>query len=203
MRKICSSRNWRRIRVFSSRAESTLMAERLFDHHPAPPLRSRRRAIARPAARLAPIARPSAQKSDRRRPDRTGSCRRSGNRGATSLSCVRNCSNRWRSPKSPWIYAIRAVSRCQDSVIHCVDAVFAVGIVDEPFQHFAQAASPVTDALTDDVDADDGEPFRHQSGAREVVQRREQQPVRQVAAGTEDHHGAGPWRLRLPPRRRL
>ncbi len=39
MRKICSSRSARRMRVLSSRAEFEAVAERLLDHHPPPALR--------------------------------------------------------------------------------------------------------------------------------------------------------------------
>ena len=44
-------------------------------------------------------------------------------------------------------------------------------------------------------DAHDAELFRQEFDFREIVQRRDHQPAGQIAGDTEDHKGAGLWRL--------
>ena len=82
-----------------------------------------------------------------------------------------------------------------------IDAAFAGGVADEALQHVVQAVGPGGGVLLHHVHADDGEVLGQQAGVRQVVQRRHQQALGQVAAGAEDHHGAGAGRLGRAPRR--
>jgi hypothetical protein len=80
-----------------------------------------------------------------------------------------------------------------------VDAVLLGGALDAG----AQIGRPALGGAVGGAEADQRELLRQEPSAREVVQRRHQQPHGKIAAAAEDHHGAGIRRLRHPARRRI
>ncbi|OIQ68150.1 hypothetical protein GALL_502590 [mine drainage metagenome] len=88
-----------------------------------------------------------------------------------------------------------------DIVLDLVDPAFARRLTDEAFHHLVQAVAPLVRVQVGQIDADQFECLRQQSGVRQIVQRRHQQSLGQVAARAENDHGAWPGRLSLPPRR--
>ena len=88
-------------------------------------------------------------------------------------------------------------------LVDLVDVELRGGVADEAFQHVVKMVAPALRRSLRQVHADQRKFLRQHLGAREVVERRHQQALGQVAAGAEDHHGAGIGRAGLAPRRRL
>ena len=83
-----------------------------------------------------------------------------------------------------------------------VDVELRGRIADEAFQHVVKMVAPAFRRSLGQVHADQRKFLRQHLGAREVVERRHHQALGHVAAGAEDHHGAGIGRTGLSPRRR-
>ena len=88
-------------------------------------------------------------------------------------------------------------------LVDLVDVELRGGVPDEAFQRVVKMVAPALRRSLRQVHADQREFLRQHLGAREVVERRHHQALGQVAAGAEDHHGAGIGRAGLSPRRRL
>ena len=86
-------------------------------------------------------------------------------------------------------------------LIDLVDPAFAGCVADEALHHLVQAVAPRVGIQVGEIDTDQLEVFRQQAGGGEIVQRRHQQALRQVAGGTENDHGARAGRVRGAPRR--
>ena len=84
-----------------------------------------------------------------------------------------------------------------------IDVELRGRIPDEGFQHVVKMVAPALRRSLGQVHADQRKFLRQHLGAREIVESRYQQALGHVAAGAEDHHGAGIGRSGLSPRRRL
>ena len=78
---------------------------------------------------------------------------------------------------------------------------------DEGIHHFGQALTPLLRGRVREIEADELEAVGKPLGTREVIERRRDQSLGQVAGGAEDHHRAGRRRdhvviLRRPAGRR-
>ena len=71
---------------------------------------------------------------------------------------------------------------------------------DEGLDPLGQIVAELVERLRRAIDRDQHEILGQKTGPGEIVDSRHQQPLRQVAAGAEDHHGAG-RRPRRPLRR--
>ena len=87
-----------------------------------------------------------------------------------------------------------------DRVVDVIDVELRRGVSDEAFQHVVKMVSPAFGRAGREINADQGEVVRQQFGAFKVVERWHHQTLGQIAAGTEDDHGAGVSRTRLAPR---
>ena len=84
----------------------------------------------------------------------------------------------------------------QPSPGRLVDAVgleLAVTAGDEFVHHVGEGLAPVVHGPVAVVDADQPEAIGQPLGGHEIVERRRDQALGQIASGAEDHHGAG-WR---------
>ena len=80
-------------------------------------------------------------------------------------------------------------------LVDLVDVELRGGVADEAFQHVVKMVAPALGSSLRQVHADQGEFLRQHFGAREIVECRHHQALGQIAAGAEDHHGAGIGRL--------
>src|SRR5262249_27274430 len=67
--------------------------------------------------------------------------------------------------------------------------------VDEGLQHLGQAPAPFFGGLVVMVDADDGEAVRKLSGSHEIIERRHDETLGQIAPSAENRHGGGGKRV--------
>src|SRR5689334_15408376 len=72
-------------------------------------------------------------------------------------------------------------------LIERVQIVFALTIADEAFQHIDQRIAPVLDGAVRNINTDDRQLLGQQFRARQIVECREQQALRQIAAGAKNH----------------
>ncbi len=202
MRKICSSRSSRRIRVLSSCAEFETVTERFLDHHAPPALRL---AIAQLLIQQPRVA----ELLDERTEEAVGHCEVEQ---TVPAGLPFPCDVVQMQPQFLEQVAIAEIAlqighpigqASPHGIVDRLDAVFTGRVSNEALQHGMQTVTPILGTALGDVDADDGEMFGDEAGAREIIQRRHKQTLREVAAGAKDHHSAGAGRLRLTPRRRL
>ena len=116
-------------------------------------------------------------------PDRTGDCRRSCLTASSLSSCSRMASNEAGSFGSASMQVTQASSR-----LAMASSTFRVANWCRPFIRLSRSSS-LDMRLAGD--ADDAEIVRQQVVGREIVERRNHQPVREVAGDAEDHEGAG------------
>ena len=88
-------------------------------------------------------------------------------------------------------------------LVDAVDVELRALVADEALQHVVEAVAPLFGGAFAVADADQCEVFRQHAAVREVVEGRHHQALGEIAAGAEDHHGAGIGRLRPPARRRF
>src|SRR5580704_2286692 len=92
---------------------------------------------------------------------------------------------------------------CPRRLVDTGDVEFRGGVADEALQHAVEAVAPLFGGTFAVADADQREVFRQHFAVRKVIEGRHHQTLREIAACTEDHHGARIGRLRPPARRRL
>src|ERR1700748_196063 len=67
----------------------------------------------------------------------------------------------------------------------------------EALHHGVEIVAPLINGQVGKIDTDQGEILRQQVADREVVERRHDEPLGQIAARTKNHHGAGAGGLRF------
>ena len=110
---------------------------------------------------------------------------------STSSSFLASC---WYSSglvTSPPTRVMQEARTSQLSGSNGSEADPVAGIRDKAAHAFGQVRPEPVLRPIGTIDADDREMVRNAAGAHEIVERRHQQPPRQVAAGAEDHHRAG------------
>ena len=103
--------------------------------------------------------------------------------------------------RSPWTYDHLLREPLPRGLVDVVDVELGRGVADKAFQHAVKMVAPAFRRPLRSGDADQRELLGQHFGAQEIVERRDQQTLGQVAGGTEDHHRAGIGRLGLAPRR--
>ncbi len=88
------------------------------------------------------------------------------------------------------------------SLVDLVQIEFRRGVADEALQRLVKMIAPTLRSSLRQVHTDQREFLRQHLGVGEIVERRHNQALGQVTAGTEDHHGAGIGGTGLAPLRR-